>query len=77
MAKTHRGKGLWEKATKGRGTCPICKSTRIKLLYDFKLDGGDTVKVCKVCKELKPTEVNVKTLADLTEAEKHHQKLVK
>ncbi|WP_211750387.1 hypothetical protein [Paenibacillus sp. Marseille-Q4541] len=49
MAKTKRGKGLWNTPSKGRGTCPVCLSTRIKLLYSATNSDGNPVKVCKKC----------------------------
>lgn len=49
MAKTKRGKGLWNTTSRGRGTCPICLSTRIKLLYSATNSEGKTVTVCKRC----------------------------
>lgn len=49
MAKTTRGKGLWRTPSRGRGTCPVCQSTRIKLLYSNVLGDGTSVKVCKKC----------------------------
>ncbi|WP_195572155.1 hypothetical protein [Paenibacillus sp. 1001270B_150601_E10] len=51
MAKTHRGKGLWKTPSKGRGTCPICLSTRIKLLYTVSDKENHQIKVCKKCKD--------------------------
>lgn len=48
MAKTHRGKGIRSMEAHGRGTCPVCKAERVKLLYEQTVDGA-TVKVCKVC----------------------------
>lgn len=57
MAKTKRGKGLWNTPSKGRGTCPICLSTRIKLLYSATNSDGKTVTVCKKC-----SSVNTKTV---------------
>ncbi|GIP43455.1 hypothetical protein J45TS6_19140 [Paenibacillus sp. J45TS6] len=56
MAKTKRGKGLWNIPSKSRGTCPICLSTRIKLLYSATNSDGKTVTVCKKC-----SSVNAKT----------------
>jgi hypothetical protein len=54
MPKAHRGKTLKTLPTKGRGTCPLCGSTRIKLLYDVTAeDGSGTTKVCKRCKSKK------------------------
>ena len=35
MGKQYRGKGLWKLTARGRGTCPICKAERIKVLYDI------------------------------------------
>ena len=40
MAKNHRGTGIRELAAHGRGTCPICKSTGIKVLYEKEIDGA-------------------------------------
>ena len=48
MAKNHRGTGIRELAAHGRGTCPICKSTGIKVLYEKEID-GNTVNICKFC----------------------------
>jgi hypothetical protein len=49
MAKAHRGKGIRELASHGRGECPICKKNGVKVLYE--LESGETkVKVCKTCK---------------------------
>jgi hypothetical protein len=49
MAKAHRGKGIRELASRGRGECPICKREGVKVLYE--LESGETkVKVCKTCK---------------------------
>lgn len=50
MSKNYRGKGLWKLASRGRGTCPICNATRIKLLYDITSEDGSDLKVCKRCK---------------------------
>ena len=33
----------------GRGTCPVCGASRIKLLYEQDA-GEQKVKVCKLCK---------------------------
>lgn len=49
MAKTKRGKCLWNTSSRGRGICPICLSTRIKLLYSATNSDGKSVKVCKKC----------------------------
>ncbi|HZW50066.1 MAG TPA: hypothetical protein VFF80_08070 [Bacillota bacterium] len=48
MPKTKRGKNI--KATAGwRGTCPICKRTGVKLLWN-KIDAnGNAINVCKRC----------------------------
>ncbi len=51
MAKTHRGKGLWNLPAHGRGTCPICKATRVKVLYERTTPDGKAVKVCKRCRK--------------------------
>ncbi|HEX2906609.1 MAG TPA: hypothetical protein VHO69_07110 [Phototrophicaceae bacterium] len=49
MPKPHRGRTLWKLPAHGRGTCPICGRTRIKLLYPRTIDGV-TINVCKNCR---------------------------
>lgn len=49
MSKAHRGTGIRKEPNHGRGTCPVCGKTQIKILYDQDVD-GKKVKVCKVCK---------------------------
>ena len=49
MSKAHRGKGIYEKINKGRGTCPVCKRSGIKILYSHEV-GGKTVEICKTCR---------------------------
>lgn len=49
MAKNKRGKSLWNLPSRGRGTCPVCASTRIKLLYIRTRANGVQIKVCKKC----------------------------
>jgi ribosomal protein L37AE/L43A len=47
MSKAHRGKGIRELPAHGRGECPVCKRTNVKILYE---QGDSKVKVCKTCK---------------------------
>lgn len=49
MPKVNRGKALWKVPARGRGTCPICLATRIKLLYTRTTSHGEQMKVCKRC----------------------------
>jgi hypothetical protein len=49
MSKAHRGKGIWELFSRGRGQCPVCKRDNVKILYEQE-EGDIKVKVCKVCK---------------------------
>ena len=49
MAKTHRGKGLRSQVRHGRGACPICKRTAVKVVYEYQVK-DKTIKVCKTCK---------------------------
>ncbi|WP_136608863.1 hypothetical protein [Paenibacillus dokdonensis] len=49
MAKTKRGRILWNLPSRGRGTCPVCDSKRIKLLYTRTTTDGSSLKVCKKC----------------------------
>jgi hypothetical protein len=49
MSKNHRGRGLYDRVKQGRGTCPICKRTAVKLLYEKEID-GNKLNICKICK---------------------------
>jgi ribosomal protein L37AE/L43A len=49
MSKAHRGKGHRELFAHGRGVCPVCSRSNVKILYEQ--DAGEKkVKVCKTCK---------------------------
>jgi len=49
MSKSHRGKGIREMVSSGRGTCPVCNRHNVKILYEQ--DAGEKkVKICKTCK---------------------------
>ncbi|MGO4541461.1 hypothetical protein [Paenibacillus sp. YIM B09110] len=62
MAKTKRGKALWNDPTRGRGTCPACSSTRIKLLYSRTTSGNKAVKVCKKCANAPQVKIDAITV---------------
>jgi hypothetical protein len=47
--KSHRGKTLIKLLSRGRGTCPVCKTQRIKLLYELVMKDGKKLTVCKRC----------------------------
>jgi CRISPR/Cas system-associated protein Cas10 (large subunit of type III CRISPR-Cas system) len=49
MSKSHRGFGVRELVKSGRGTCPVCKRTGIKTLYEYEKD-EKTFMICKQCK---------------------------
>lgn len=49
MSKAHRGSGIRSQASQGRGACPVCKRSGIKLLYEQQI-GEKKVNVCKQCK---------------------------
>jgi hypothetical protein len=51
--KPHRGKTLLKLPSHGRGTCPVCKTTRIKVLYDLIAADGSKTIVCKRCQHKK------------------------
>ncbi|HNU53650.1 MAG TPA: hypothetical protein PLL58_02620 [Candidatus Syntrophosphaera sp.] len=52
MSKDNRrGKGVKNLPNHGRGECPVCHRTGIKLLTEIKV-GEKTVKVCKNCKNI-------------------------
>lgn len=48
MSKNHRGTGIRSLPAHGRATCPICKKTNVKCLYEKEVD-GQTLNICKVC----------------------------
>ena len=49
MSKAHRGSGIRELFKRGRGTCPVCKRSGIKTVYEFESE-GKKLKICKTCK---------------------------
>jgi CRISPR/Cas system-associated protein Cas10 (large subunit of type III CRISPR-Cas system) len=49
MSKAHRGKGIRESFSRGRGECPVCKRKGVKVLYEQEA-GEIKVKICKVCR---------------------------
>jgi hypothetical protein len=49
MSKPHRGQSLRELYAHGRGECPVCKRSNVKILYEMD-GGGQKFKICKVCK---------------------------
>ena len=49
MSKAHRGKGIRELFSHGRGECPVCKRRNVKILYEQEA-GEKKVKICKVCR---------------------------
>lgn len=55
--KQHRGKTLLKLPSHGRGTCPVCKTTRIKVLYDLVAQDGTKTIVCKRCRQKKIASV--------------------
>jgi transcription elongation factor Elf1 len=48
MAKSHRGKGIRSKPKSGRGTCPLCKRTGVKLVYEREVNKVKLT-ICKIC----------------------------
>ncbi|WP_422657434.1 hypothetical protein ACK8P5_16935 [Paenibacillus sp. EC2-1] len=61
MSKPKRGRSLWHLPSRGRGTCPVCCSTRIKLLYPRTKADGITVKVCKRCDKAPQSKIDAIT----------------
>jgi hypothetical protein len=49
MSKSHRGFGIRELVSNGRGTCPVCKRSGIKVLYEYEKDEKKYM-ICKQCK---------------------------
>ncbi|MBM7644500.1 hypothetical protein JOD45_000693 [Scopulibacillus daqui] len=50
MAKRYRGKTLGNLPHRGRGKCPLCGRTGIKLLYSHQTDQDQMIQVCKRCR---------------------------
>ncbi|MBN2351948.1 MAG: hypothetical protein JXD23_05210 [Spirochaetales bacterium] len=48
MSKAHRGKGTRTKPNQGRGTCPQCKRTGVKVIYEREVD-KQKIFLCKIC----------------------------
>ncbi|MCH3915932.1 MAG: hypothetical protein LKE40_00275 [Spirochaetia bacterium] len=48
MSKAHRGTGIRAEKNHGRGTCPVCGRTGIKVLYE-STTGEEKVMICKQC----------------------------
>ena len=49
MSKAHRGSGIRDLEKSGRKTCPICKRSGIKVLYEQEVN-EIKFSVCKQCK---------------------------
>ena len=49
MSKSHRGRGIREVPNRGRGTCPVCKRTGIKAMYEHEVN-GKKIHICKQCR---------------------------
>jgi hypothetical protein len=49
MAKPNRGKNLYDQPSRGRGECPVCKRSSVKILYEHDT-GEKKEKICKTCK---------------------------
>jgi len=49
MAKPHRGRSIRELHAHGRGECPVCKRTNVKILFEQE-SGDQKFKICKVCR---------------------------
>lgn len=56
MAKNHRGKGIRNLPNHGRGECPVCHRTGVKITHEVKA-GDVTHKVCKACKSVSPEKL--------------------
>ena len=69
MSKAHRGKGIRGEFAHGRGACPVCKRSNVKILYEQEA-GGAKLKICKTCKAaLKHGKKDISHLAAAPAAE--------
>jgi hypothetical protein len=48
MAKSHRGAGIRDQVRQGRGDCPLCKRTGIKVMYEREVNDKKFM-LCKQC----------------------------
>jgi len=53
MSKAHRGKGIRELPSHGRGSCPVCKRDNVKILYEQEIAGVKQ----KMCSFLTPIPI--------------------
>lgn len=58
MAKTRRGRALWRTPARSRGICPVCLTTRTKLLYTKNKSDGTQITVCKRCINASESRIN-------------------
>lgn len=49
MSKAHRGKGIRAEQNRGRGVCPVCNKTGIKVLYEQEINDAKSM-ICKICR---------------------------
>lgn len=49
MSKAHRGFGVRELVSNGRGDCPLCKRTGIKVVYEKEINEKKFM-ICKQCR---------------------------
>jgi hypothetical protein len=49
MSKAHRGSGIRELVKSGRGACPVCGRTGIKVLYEHEVN-EKKISICKQCR---------------------------
>jgi len=49
MSKPHRGQSIRELYARGRGDCPVCGRSNVKVLYEQE-SSGQKFKICKTCK---------------------------
>ncbi|MDR2589343.1 MAG: hypothetical protein LBC67_07945 [Spirochaetales bacterium] len=49
MSKAHRGAGLRSQTSSGRGVCPLCKRSGIKVVHEVA-SGDKKLMLCKQCK---------------------------
>ena len=49
MSKAHRGSGIRKLPMAGRGLCPVCKRSKVKVLYEQEIN-GKKLAICKQCR---------------------------
>jgi hypothetical protein len=68
MSKAHRGRGIRTRINHGRGTCPVCKRTGVKVVYEREIEKVK-VSLCKICNSSKNNQLKAASTAEAPKQE--------